>query len=151
MRRETHNRIQVMHGVNLDMLGARPAEHYGNLNLEELELQVKRHARELDLDSRFFNTNHEGEFVEHLHRLPGLADAVLLNPGAWTHYSWAIRDALEITGLPAVEVHLSDVDAREEWSRRSVLEGVVIGAVAGQGPDGYREGLGMLKEALRRH
>ena len=80
-------------------------------------------AHELGLEVDFFQTNHEGEFVEHLHRLPELADAALLNPGAWTHYSWAIRDALEIAGLPAVEVHLSDVDAREEWRRHSVLRG----------------------------
>ena len=97
---------------------------------------------------RFFQTNHEGEFVEHLHRLPEVADAALLNPGAWTHYSYAIRDALEIAGLPAVEVHLSDVRSREEWRRHSVLEGLVVGTVSGKGPDGYREALEMLKQAL---
>jgi len=146
----THNRVEVLHGVNLDMLGSRPSEHYGKLTLEELEVQIKRFARELDLEVRFFDTNHEGEYVEHLHRLHGMVDAVVLNPGAWTHYSWAIRDALEIADLPAVEVHLSDVGAREEWRRRSVLEGVVIGAVSGKGPEGYREGLEMLNEALER-
>ncbi|HSI80756.1 MAG TPA: type II 3-dehydroquinate dehydratase [Solirubrobacterales bacterium] len=144
----THNRVEVLHGVNLDMLGSRPSEHYGKLTLEELEVQIKRYARELDLEVRFFDTNHEGEYVEHLHRLHGMVDAVLLNPGAWTHYSWAIRDALEIAALPAVEVHLSDVDSREEWRRRSVLEGIVIGTVSGQGPEGYREGLRMLKDEL---
>jgi 3-dehydroquinate dehydratase-2 len=144
----THNRVEVMHGVNLDMLGRRDPEHYGTLTLDELEVKIKRFAYELGLDTRFFNTNHEGEFVEHLHRLPGLADATLLNPGAWTHYSYAIRDALEIAGLPAVEVHLSDVGAREEWRRHSVLEGLVIGAVSGEGPEGYRKALEMLKEAL---
>jgi 3-dehydroquinate dehydratase II len=144
----THNRVEVMHGVNLDMLGRRDPEHYGTLTLDELEVRIKRFAGELGLDTRFFNTNHEGEFVDHLHRLPGLADAALLNPGAWTHYSYAIRDALEIAGLPAVEVHLSDVGAREEWRRHSVLEGLVIGAVSGEGPEGYRKALEMLKEAL---
>ena len=97
---------------------------------------------------RFFQTNHEGEFVEHLHRLPEVADAALLNPGAWTHYSYAIRDALEIAALPAVEVHLSDVRSREKWRRHSVLEGLVTGTVSGKGPDGYREALEMLKQAL---
>jgi 3-dehydroquinate dehydratase-2 len=142
------NRVEVMHGVNLDVLGRRDPEHYGATTLPELEVKIKRFAHQLGLEVRFFQTNHEGEFVEHLHRLPEVADAALLNPGAWTHYSYAIRDALEIAGLPAVEVHLSDVSSREEWRRRSVLEGLAIGAVSGKGPDGYREALEVLKEAL---
>jgi len=142
------NRVEVMHGVNLDVLGRRDPEHYGATTLRELEMKIKRFAYQLGLEVRFFQTNHEGEFVEHLHRLPEVADAALLNPGAWTHYSYAIRDALETAGLPAVEVHLSDVRSREEWRRRSVLEGLTIRAVSGKGPDGYREALEMLKEAL---
>jgi 3-dehydroquinate dehydratase-2 len=86
--------------------------------------------------------------VEYLHRLPERADAALLNPGAWTHYSYAIRDALEIAGVPAVEVHLSDVGAREAWRRTSVLEGLVLDAVSGQGPEGYRRALEILNERL---
>jgi 3-dehydroquinate dehydratase-2 len=144
----THNRVEILHGVNLDMLEARPSEHYGGLSLDGLVTQIKRFARELDLEVRFFHSNHEGEFVEHLHRARGMTDGVVLNPGAWTHYSWAIRDALEIAGLPAVEVHLSDVTAREEWRRRSVLDGLVIGSVSGKGPEGYREALAMLKQEL---
>ena len=143
-----HNRVEVLHGVNLDALGRRDPEHYGTMTLPELETQIKRDARELDLEVAFFQTNHEGEFVERLHRLPEVADGALLNPGAWAHYSWAIRDALEITQLPAVEVHLSDVNAREEWRKHSVLEGLVIGSVAGKGAEGYREALEMLKEKL---
>ena len=142
------NRVEVMHGVNLDILGRRAAEHYGTITLQELEVKIKRFAHGLELEVRFFQTNHEGEFVEHLHRLPEVADAALLNPGAWTHYSYAIRDALEIAGMPAVEVHLSDIGSREEWRRHSVLEGVAIGAVSGKGPDGYLEALEMLKQAL---
>ena len=107
------NRVEVMHGVNLDQLGRRDPAHYGRVTLEELERSITEAARELGLEVRFFQTNHEGEFVEHLHRLDGLADAIVLNPGAWTHYSYAIRDALELAGLPAIEVHLSDVDSRE--------------------------------------
>jgi 3-dehydroquinate dehydratase-2 len=137
-----------MHGVNLDALGRRDAEHYGSITYPELELKIKRFAYDLQLEVAFFHTNHEGEFVEHLHRLPELADAVLLNPGAWTHYSYAIRDALEIAGLPAIEVHLSDVSSREEWRRKSVLDGLVTGVVAGQGEEGYRVALERLKEAL---
>jgi 3-dehydroquinate dehydratase II len=142
------NRVEVMHGVNLDILGRRDPQHYGRITLPELERVIKRFAGDLELEVRFFQTNQEGEFVEHLHRLPEVADAALLNPGAWTHYSYAIHDALEIAGLPAVEVHLSDIRSREKWRRHSVLEGVVVGAVAGKGPDGYREALQMLKQAL---
>jgi 3-dehydroquinate dehydratase II len=143
------NRVEVMHGVNLDLLGRRAPEHYGTITLQELEVKIKRFAHELELEVRFFQTNHEGEFVEHLHRLPEVADSALLNPGAWTHYSYAIRDALEIAGLPAVEVHLSDIRSRERWRRHSVLEGIAIGAVSGKGPDGYLAALELLKEALR--
>jgi 3-dehydroquinate dehydratase II len=142
------NRVEVMHGVNLDVLGHRDPEHYGTITYPELELRIKRFAYDLQLEVTFFQTNHEGEFVEHLHRLPEVADAALLNPGAWTHYSYAIRDALEIAGLPAVEVHLSDVSSREEWRRKSVLDGLVVGVVSGKGPDGYRAALETLKEAL---
>ena len=142
------NRVEVMHGVNLDILGRRAPEHYGTITLQELEVKIKRFAHGLELEVRFFQTNHEGEFVEHLHRLPEVADAALLNPGAWTHYSYAIRDALEIAGLPAVEVHLSDIRSREKWRRYSVLEGIAIGAVSGKGPDGYLEALEILKQAL---
>lgn len=142
------NRIEVMHGVNLDALGRRPAAHYGELTYDRLVLRIEQQARELDLEARFFQTNHEGEFVEHLHRLEGLADALILNPGAWTHYSWAIRDALEIAALPAVEVHLSDVQQREEWRRHSVIGELCVATVSGQGAEGYREALARLKAEL---
>ncbi|HEX2087125.1 MAG TPA: type II 3-dehydroquinate dehydratase [Solirubrobacteraceae bacterium] len=144
------NRVEVMHGVNLDQLGRRDPRHYGTLTFDELERRIERFARELGLAARFFHTNHEGEFVEHLHRLEGLADGILLNPGAWCHYAWSIRDALELAGLPAVEVHLSDVHGREDFRRVSVLDGlqVRIGTVSGKGADGYREGLGLLKDQL---
>lgn len=148
MNAVTRNRVEILHGVNLDMLGRRPQEHYGDLTFEELEVKIKRFARDLGLEPRFFHTNSEGEYVEHLHRLAGLADAAILNPGAWTHYSYAIRDALEIAALPAVEVHLSDVDTRDEWRRHSVLDGIVVGKVAGKGADGYREALELLRGKL---
>jgi 3-dehydroquinate dehydratase II len=142
------NRVEILHGVNLDMLGRRPSEHYGDLTLDGLEMTIKRFAVDLGLEPRFFQTNSEGEFVEYLHRLPELADGAVLNPGAWTHYSYAIRDALEIAALPAVEVHLSDVGAREEWRRHSVLDGLVLGTFAGKGPEGYREALEVLGAEL---
>ena len=138
--------MNVMHGVNLDALGRRPAAHYGSLTLTELEVKVKSFARELDMELSFSQTNHEGEFCEELHRAS--ADGLVLNPGAWTHYSWAIRDALEVTGLPAVEVHLSAVDEREEWRRTSVIRDLCIGCVQGKGVDGYREALELLGREL---
>ena len=144
------NRVEVMHGVNLDQLGRRDPTHYGGLTLDELERRIEDFARDLGLVVRFFQTNHEGEFVEHLHRLDGLADAIVLNPGAWTHYAWAIRDALELTGLPAVELHLSDVMAREEFRRVSVIRDLCLETVSGRGPDGYRRALERLKEELER-
>jgi 3-dehydroquinate dehydratase-2 len=137
-----------MHGVNLDALGRRPATHYGDLTLVALETRIAEFARELDLEVRFFQTNHEGEFVEQLHRAEDTADALILNPGAWTHYAWAIRDALEIAALPAVEVHLSDVDNREEWRRTSVIRDLCLATVSGQGVEGYREALARVKAEL---
>jgi 3-dehydroquinate dehydratase-2 len=137
-----------MHGVNLDMLERRPSKHYGHLSLMELEVRIKRFARDLGLETSFSQTNHEGEFCELLHRAPEMADGLILNPGAWTHYSYAIRDALEIAGLPAVEVHLSAVDEREEWRRKSVIRDLCAGSVSGRGVDGYRDALELLKERL---
>ena len=142
------NRVAVLHGVNLDVLERRPPEHYGGLSLSELEYRIERFARELALEVAFFHTNHEGEYVEELHRSGDYADGLLLNPGAWTHYAWALRDALEIAALPAVEVHLSDVKARESFRGHSVISEVCVATVSGQGVDGYRDALARLKEAL---
>ena len=142
------NRVEVLHGVNFDVLGQRDPEQYGGMSLPELEVQIKRFAHELDLGVTFFQSNFEGVFVEYLHRLPELADAAIINAGAWTHYSYAIRDALEIAKVPVVEVHLSDIASREDWRRRSVFEGLVLGVVSGKGAEGYREALEMLKQEL---
>jgi 3-dehydroquinate dehydratase II len=141
-------RIEVMHGVNLNMLGRREPEHYGTLTLDELERQIEGFAEELGLETRFFHTNFEGEYVEHLHNLGELVDAVILNPGAWTHYSWAIHDALATAALPAVEVHLSNVKAREPWRAVSVIEDLCLVSVIGQGIEGYRVALARLREEL---
>lgn len=143
------NRVAIMHGVNLDALDRRPAEHYGGLTFAALERRIDAYAHELGLEPRFFQSNHEGEYVEELHKVADYADAVLLNPGAWTHYAWAIRDALEVSGLPAAEVHLSDVMAREEFRRVSVIRDVCAVTIAGQGVEGYREALAGLKAVLQ--
>jgi 3-dehydroquinate dehydratase-2 len=137
-------RVEVIHGVNFDVLERRDPETYGGLSLIELEARVHGFGRELGIEMTFSQTNHEGEFCELLHRAPSLADGLVLNPGAWTHYSYAIRDALELTRLPAVEVHLSDVSAREGWRSVSVIRDLCVGVVSGKGPDGYRDALEML-------
>ncbi len=142
------NRVEVLHGVNLDMLGSRDPDKYGNFTLPELEVKIGRFARELGLTTQFFHSNHEGEFVEHLHRLAEVADAAIVNAGAWTHYSWAVRDALEFSGVPAVEVHISDVSAREDWRKTSVFDGLVIGRVFGKKEEGYREALQLIAREL---
>jgi 3-dehydroquinate dehydratase-2 len=142
------NRVAVLHGVNLNALDRRPAEHYGGLTFSQLEYRINRFARELGLEVSFFHSNHEGDFVEELHKTPDYADGLLLNPGAWTHYAWSIRDAVELTGLPAVEVHLSDVDAREDFRRVSVIRDICIATVKGEGVEGYRTALTRIKEEL---
>jgi 3-dehydroquinate dehydratase II len=143
-------RVDVLHGVNLDQLGHRDPLIYGDFSLSDLEIQVKGYARELDLhfELSFFQSNFEGEFCEALHLARERADGLLVNAGAWSHYSCAIRDALEVSQLPAVEVHLSDIENREPWRRHSVIRDVCIGHVQGKGPEGYRDALSMLHEAL---
>ncbi|HVD41308.1 MAG TPA: type II 3-dehydroquinate dehydratase [Solirubrobacterales bacterium] len=142
------NRVAVLHGVNFDVLERRDAAIYGGLSLSELERRISDWAHELGLEPIFFQTNSEGEFCEYLHRSADLADSAIVNAGAWTHYSRAIADALELTGLPTVEVHLSDVEARDDWRRFSVFDGLVLAKVAGKGPEGYREALELLAREL---
>ena len=141
-------RVDVLHGVNLDQLGRRDPAIYGTFTLAELEGRVSGYAAELGLTVAFYQTNHEGEFVEELHRVSDLADAVVLNAGAWSHYSRAIGDALQFAGVPAAEVHLSDVMTREPWRHVSVLGDGCVATVAGKGVDGYREALAALKREL---
>jgi len=143
-----NNRVSVMHGPNFDVLERRNPEHYGGMTLAELEVTIRGFAEELGLQPTFTQTNHEGAFCEELHRAPERADGLILNPGAWTHYSYAIRDALELTGLPAVEMHISAVSQRDDFRQISVIRDHCVGVVEGRGVDGYRDALAMLKEAL---
>ncbi len=140
--------IAVLHGPNLNMLGRRSSEHYGTLTLAELEEQVRRWAAERGMLASCFQTNHEGEFLEHVHGIAGSVDGAVVNPGAWTHYQWSIRDALELLEAPFVEVHLSDIEAREPHRRASVIRDVAAGAVWGKGPEGYRDALDLLAEVI---
>jgi 3-dehydroquinate dehydratase II len=144
------HRIDVLHGVNLDQLGRRDPDVYGTFTLPELEVKIKGFAADLGFDVTFWQTNHEGDYCEQLHVARDRADGLVLNPGAWTHYSYAIRDALEVTGLPAVEVHISEVDSRDDWRRESVIRDVCVGRVQGKGADGYREALEILRARLDR-
>ncbi len=141
-------RIALLHGPNLDQLGRRPSAHYGTLTLRELEDRVRGWGAERGMTVAPFQTNHEGAFLEHVHGLAGAVDGAVVNPGAWTHYQWSIRDALEIMGAPFVEVHLSDVEAREPHRRVSVVRDIASHAVWGKGPDGYRDALDHLAEVL---
>jgi 3-dehydroquinate dehydratase-2 len=142
------NRVAVLHGVNFDVLERRDPEIYGGLSLSQLEAKISDWAHELGLEPIYFQTNSEGEFCEYLHRCEDLADAAIVNAGAWTHYSRAIADALQLAGLPAVEVHLSAVEERDDWRRLSVFDGLVLAKVSGKGADGYREALELLASRL---
>jgi len=142
-------RIDVLNGVNLDVLGRRDPELYGGLSLQELETRIYGWASELGCSVRCRQTNSEGLYVAWLHDALDQADAIVVNPGAWSHYSWAIHDAVEIFGGPVVEVHLSNVNEREKWRRFSVLQDVVAHRVIGKGPDGYHEALEFLSEDMR--
>ena len=139
-------RVEVLNGVNLDVLGRRDPEMYGGLSLNELESRIYEWGKELAIGVRCRQTNDEGQYIEWLHEMHEIADGVVVNPAAWTHYSYAIRDAVELLDVPVVEVHLSNVDAREEWRRVSVISDLAARRVIGKGPDGYREALEYLAE-----
>lgn len=134
-------RILVLNGVNLDVLGRRDPELYGDLSFSELETRVYDWARGVGASAQCKQTNDEGQYIEWCHEAYDWADGVIVNPGAWSHYSYAIRDALELFDVPVVEVHLSNVDEREPWRRVSVIADVVAHRVIGKGPDGYKEAI----------
>jgi 3-dehydroquinate dehydratase-2 len=140
-------RIIVLNGVNLDVLGRREPSLYGGLSLEELESRIYGWASELGLSAVCRQTNDEGQYVEWCHEALDWAEGVVANPAAWTHYSYAIHDALELFRVPIVEVHLSNVDEREEWRRHSVIADLAASRVIGRGPDGYRAALEFLAES----
>ncbi|MFH0916813.1 MAG: type II 3-dehydroquinate dehydratase [bacterium] len=140
--------LVMLHGANLDLLGERPSAHYGAITLPALEEMVAREVERLGWTCICRQTNHEGDFIEYVHEYRH-ATALLVNPGAWTHYSYAIRDALEIVTGPVAEVHLSDITAREEWRRHSVISAVATFTITGKGPDGYVEAVRRLIALVR--
>ena len=136
--------IEVLNGVNLNELSRRDAVLYGGLSISELETSIYEWANQLELRVRCRQTNHEGQFIEWCHEALDNAAGIVVNPAAWTHYSYAIRDAIELFRVPVVEVHLSNIEDREEWRRHSVIADLVAKRVIGKGPDGYREALEFL-------
>ena len=136
--------IEVLNGVNLNELGRRDPELYGGLSISELETRIYEWANELDLRVRCRQTNDEGQYIDWCHEALDIADGVIVNPAAWTHYSYAIRDAVELFRVPVFEVHLSNIEQREEWRRLSVIADLATKRVMGKGPEGYREALEFL-------
>ena len=140
-------KVDVLNGVNLNVLERRDPELYGGLSLHELEQRIEGWAAELGCTVRCRQTNSEGEYVGWCHESLDWAEGVIANPGAWTHYSYAIRDALELFPGPLVEVHLSNPEEREEWRRMSVIADLAAERVLGRGPEGYRDALAFLTES----
>lgn len=138
-------RVAVIHGPNLNMLGIRETEVYGHLSLDQINQRILERAKSLGLEVRITQSNHEGEIIEAIHEALQWADAIIINPGAYTHYSIAIRDAITAVRLPTVEVHLSNIHAREEFRRQSVTAPVVHGIISGFGVMSYLMALDAVK------
>jgi 3-dehydroquinate dehydratase II len=136
--------VDILNGVNLDELARRDPELYGGLSISELETRIYVWAKDLGVRVRCRQTNDEGQYVDWCHEALDSADGVIVNPAAWTHYSYAIRDAIELFRVPVVEVHLSNVDGREDWRRVSVIADLAAKRVIGKGPEGYKEALEFL-------
>lgn len=141
-------RVQVIHGPNLNLLGTRERDIYGATTLAEINAMLERSGHEMGLTVEAFQSNHEGALIDRIHAAREEAHAIIINPGAFTHYSYAIRDALAAVSIPVVEVHLSNIYKREEFRHKSVTAPVAHGLVAGFGPTGYLLALQAVREIL---
>jgi 3-dehydroquinate dehydratase II len=140
-------KILVLHGPNLNLLGVREPDIYGRVGMDEIDRDLAARAEGLGVEIRCLQSNHEGVLIDAIHEAMGWADGILINPGAFTHTSLALRDAIASTGIPTVEVHLSNIYAREEFRRRSVIAGVCVGQISGFGANSYYLGLAAMIEA----
>ena len=141
-------RILIIHGPNLNLLGLRDAEHYGTLTLDKVNRKIRKHAQSQDVEIKIFQSNHEGKLIDFIHSRRKWADGIVINPGALTHYSYAIRDAIEAVKLPTVEVHFSDIHNREDFRKISVIAPICVGQIYGDDADSYLEGMDLLLETL---
>ena len=141
-------KISLIHGPNLNLLGVRETDIYGRLSFDEINRKIKQRAVEMDMEVRIFQSNHEGEIIDAIQDAREWAEGLIINPGAFTHYSYAIRDAITAVRLPAIEVHLSNVHAREEFRRHSVISPVVVGQILGLGSQGYLLALEAIKQVV---
>ncbi|MGO9571279.1 MAG: type II 3-dehydroquinate dehydratase [Desulfomonilaceae bacterium] len=140
-------KILVLHGPNLNLLGVREPDIYGRVGMDEIDKELAVRAERLGVELRCLQSNHEGVLIDAIHEAIGWANGILINPGAFTHTSLAIRDAIASTGIPTVEVHLSNIYAREEFRRRSVIAGVCVGQISGFGANSYYFGLTAIIES----
>lgn len=143
-------RILVINGPNLNLLGEREPGVYGRKTLQEILSDMRRHCEGKPVRLRFYQSNHEGAIVDCIHRNRKWAHGMVINPGALTHYSYSLRDAVAAVGIPAVEVHLSDIRKREPFRRISVIRPVCVGQISGKGPAGYIEGIDLLLKTVYR-
>ncbi|MCC6731252.1 MAG: type II 3-dehydroquinate dehydratase [Chthonomonadales bacterium] len=141
-------KVCVLHGPNLNLLGIREPDVYGQHSFDELNRRIKDRAREIGVEARIFQSNSEGQIVDAIHDALKWADAIVINPGAFTHYSYAIRDAIAAVRLPTIEVHLTNVQAREEWRRQSVVSPVTSGQIIGFGTHSYLMALDAAKDLV---
>ena len=143
-------RILVVNGPNLNRLGKRDPAQYGTTTLADIEAAISSRASELDTDVSFFQSNHEGAIIDFLQAESESADGIVINPGALTHYGLSLRDALADTALPIIEVHLSNIHAREQFRSVSVITPIARGQIAGQGWRGYLSALDLLVDSLKK-